>query len=592
MPSGLRSAKWWRVPGLLAVLAFAQPPGAVAQAPDVPSTTTPPSAQASTVPQPTDISKTPPTATLWLENVDLDGEAKPSESPWAKPMPPSADGRPGWFRLPPTGEGYYTALDWLRDKTSDEEPSNPYHPGPSSFELDFSYLDKAGAEPVDLFDRLKCIPLWPSDSSWEHNLELSIGGEEREEFRNEDGGPAARLNAVDDTVDRVRTRVWGDLWFRDDFRVFAEFLESDAFYSNGVTPLSGDVTHAQFLNLFLDVKLAEFLDNPVYGRVGRQEMNYGSERLLASPDFTNIRRSYDGAKIFWHSEKLDIDGFWVRPVNNLVDRFNTADSNRQLAGLWTVYRPSKEVSFDFYYLYFEDDLPVPFGAAPGGRGGYDDNTFGARWDGDYPVTDLLKRLEGTRVGGKVMWDFEGAYQFGEWSARTMSAGMTSTGVGYAFVNLPFQPQLWAYYDWASGTPQRDNPNSTFETFDQLFPAGHTYFGYLDEVGRSNIRDLNFQLSVYPVKWITAWLQYHIFRLDQAGDALYGEEPGYNTERFDASGSAGTNVGEELDLVTELQLGRHSSLVFGYSKMFSGTFIDETGVHTNPEMFYMQYYFRW
>ena len=33
-------------------------------------------------------------------------------------------------------------------------------------------------------------------------------------------------------------------------------------------------------------------------------------------------------------------------------------------------------------------------------------------------------------------------------------------------------------------------------------------------------------------------------------------------------------------------------MFGYSEMFSGIFINETGVQTNPEMFYTQYYFRW
>lgn len=60
-------------------------------------------------------------------------------------------------------------------------------------------------------------------------------------------------------------------------------------------------------------------------------MNYGSQRLLASPDWSNIRRSYDGATVFWHADQVDVDGFWLRPVNNLIDRFNTPDSNRQLA---------------------------------------------------------------------------------------------------------------------------------------------------------------------------------------------------------------------------------------------------------------------
>ena len=596
MLHGLSLTKRWVVAGLLAWLTFGEPPMAWPQSssPALPPATAPSNANApsSAAAQPPGTPNVSPAPTIIQESADSDGQGKEPESPWARSMPPSAAGRAGWFRLPPTGEGYYTFLDLLRGKTSDEGPPKVYHPGPSSYELDFSFLDKPGAEPVDFFDRLKRIPLWSSDSPWQHNLELSIGGEERYEFRNEVGGPAGRLNGIDDTANLVRTRVWGDLWFRDNIRIFAEFLDSEASYSNGVPPLSTDITRAQFLSLFADVKLGTFLDSPVYGRIGREEMNYGSTRLLASPDWTNIRRSYDGAKIFWHTEQLDIDGFWVRPILNLVDRFNTSDHTRQLAGLWTVYRPNKEQTLNLYYLYFDSDLPVRFGAARGGRGGYDNNTFGARWDGYHPLADLLPRLGESALAGNVMWDFEGAYQFGDWTARSISAGMSTTGLGYAFMNLPLQPQFWAYFDYASGTPHRADSNSTFETFNQLFPAGHTYFGYLDEVGRSNIHDLNFQLSIYPAKWITTYLQYHIFRLDQAGDALYTTEPDLSTNRFSPTGRAGTDVGDELDLLTEFQLGRHSVLFVGYSKMFSGSFINETGVHTSPEMFYMQYYFRW
>jgi hypothetical protein len=450
----------------------------------------------------------------------------------------------------------------------------------------------AEGQPVDCFDRLKRIPLWSSYSRWERNLEFSVGGEDRLEVRNEIGGAAGRLTGIDNNVARVRTRVWGDLWIRDDFRVFVEYLDAEASYSNGVVPLSGDVTHSQFLNLFVDTKLGTFLDRAVYGRVGRQEMNYGSQRLLASPDWTNIRRSYDGAKIFWQTEEVGIDAFWLRPVTNLVGRFNTPDAKRQLAGLWTTYRPSKEQTLNAYYLYVDADLPVRFGAAPGGRGGYNVNTFGGRWNGDHPLANLLAGVEDGPLAGSLLWDFEGACQLGDWSGRRISAGMTSTGVGYAFFNLPLQPQLWAYFDYASGTQHRDDPTSTFETFNQPFPAGHTYLGYLDEVGRANIHDLNFQESVYPAKWITSWLQYHIFRLDQAGDALYGSEPGLSTVRFDPTRTAGTNVGQELDFVTEFHLGRHTTFILGYSKIFSGDFITETGPKTNPEMFYMQYYIRW
>jgi hypothetical protein len=47
----------------------------------------------------------------------------------------------------------------------------------------------------------------------------------------------------------------------------------------------------------------------------------------------------------------------------------------------------------------------------------------------------------------------------------------------------------------------------------------------------------------------------------------------------------------LDLLATFQLDRHSTLQAGYSKLFSGDFIKQTGVNTSPEYCYVQYYFR-
>src|SRR5262249_5183454 len=152
-----------------------------------------------------------------------------------------------------------------------------------------------------------------------------------------------------------------------------------------------------------------------------------------------------------------------------------------------------------------------------------------------------------------------------------NAGFTSTGMGYAFRDMPWQPQFWVCYDYASGSPVRDS-TAEFATFNQLFPFGHYYFGYIDAVGRENIHDLNFQAAFYPSNWITGLVQYHIFRLDQARDALYGPAPGYPTERFDPTGQAGTDVGQEIDVTANFQLDRHNSILIGYSKFFSGDFI--------------------
>ena len=43
----------------------------------------------------------------------------------------------------------------------------------------------------------------------------------------------------------------------------------------------------------------------------------------------------------------------------------------------------------------------------------------------------------------------------------------------------------------------DEPGGDVETFNQLFPLGHAYFGYIDLIGRQNALDLHFDLKVAP-----------------------------------------------------------------------------------------------
>jgi hypothetical protein len=501
---------------------------------------------------------------------------KAPESPWVKVPDLSPTPRPGLFLLPPNGPGYYTLRDMCQGKCLDKAPPYPYRV--FFYENDFRYLDKADGKPVDCLDNLKRIHLGALCGSCNDNWLFSIGGEERVQIKNEID---SRLTARDNDYQLLRSRIYGDLWYRDIFRVYVEFLDARS-YNEDLPPLAIDVNKTDLLNAFVDVKVGEVDGHPVYVRVGRQELLYGSQRLVSPLDWANTRRTFEGAKLFYRSEKLDIDAFYTYPNNVSPSHYDAPNWNEKFAGIFATYKPAKNRSFDAYYFYLDYDLKEPIGLTNGGRYGRDSNTFGARYYGDY-------KREG--ACNSILWDFEGAYQFGDYTNRALQAGMATAGLGYAFNKLPMQPQFWAYYDYASGSPNLTG-TGTFSTFDHLFPFGHYYFGYLDLVGRSNIHDWNFQAVIYPEKWITLLAQYHIFRLDQAGDALYSAPPNYTIIRRDPTGRAGTNVGQELDILASFQLDRHNALAFGFSKLFSGDFIKQTGANVNPELYYLQYTLRW
>lgn len=485
---------------------------------------------------------------------------------WTKIPPVRPHPRPGMFTVPPTGYGYYTLSDFLHGTCREKPPISPYGTfgfvQPSSFDLDFRYLDKPDNKQHDFWDPLKRIHL---NDDWM----LSLGGQSWIRHMHE---VDARLTTANDDHALLRTRAYADLWYRDQLRFFAEFIYADSI-SPDLTPLPIDINRGELQNAFVELKLGEIGDKPVYARAGRQELLFGSQRLISTLDWANTRRTFQGVRAYRQGEKFDVDAFWVQPVIVNKNSFDSVDNNQNFAGIWTTYKPKKGTTLDLYYLNLDQTTPVAAGSG-GVVGGFNINTLGSRFAGDQE---------------HFLWDFEGMLQIGSWANQDLFAQAATAGVGYQFADLPMNPQCWIYYDWASG---EDTPGIGGQrgTFNQLFPFGHYYFGFLDVVGRRNIRDLNFQFVAYPAKWATGILQLHHFQLDTPRDALYGASGA--VLRSNAAGTAGNFVGNEIDLVLSLHVTSHADVLLGWSKLFRGGFIDATGPAVSPELFYVQYGYRW
>ena len=504
-----------------------------------------------------------------------DGKSKESKPFWTKvpdlaPLPRTGN----FFFFPaPEGPGYYSLLDVLLDNYREKAPKNPWPPvSPDFFPFyvaDFRYLDDPKNTQQDcIFDCTKRIH-WPND-----NWMFSVGGEERIRYMNEVN---SRLTGKFNDYTLERTRVYLDLWYLDCFRVYVEFLDAQSF-GQDLPPQVIDVDRSDLLNAFIDLKIWEFDNHPVYVRGGRQELFYGSQRLVSPLDWANTRRTFEGFKAFWHSDKLDVDGWWTRPVTVFPDRFDAGDVNRQFAGFWTTYRPKPSQAIDLYYLYFDNLNHITVTKPPpDGRGGQNVNTFGARYVGDYEK--------------KLLWDFEGMWQFGDRRGFSISAPAATAGLGWHFCDVPLNPTFWVYNDFASGSDHGVDQGGTFNT---LFPFNHFYLGFIDLVGRQNIEDLNPHLTFFPANWITCDLQAHFFYLDSGKDALYNKAG--VVERVSPKGNAGVHVGDELDYLTNFHLGNHSDILVGYSILFSGEFIRKTAptpaAAGNAQLLYLQYSFKW
>jgi hypothetical protein len=501
---------------------------------------------------------------------ELQGEG-PSQLPscWLKNPPVRILPRPGFFSIPPKGAGYYSLVDCLHDNCRDKPPAYPYPafglmPQPF-FDADFRYLDNPKNTEHDYLDCLHRIHLGD-------NWLFGTGGQVWWRHMHETN---SRLSGMDNDYDLFRTRIYGDLWFRNAFRLYVEFVNAQSF-NQDLPPLAIDRNFGDLQNAFIDVKIAEGGDHPAYVRVGRQELLFGSQRLVSPPDWAQTRRTFQGVRGFRQGEKLDVDLFWAQPVVPSADRFDSVDNNQNFAGLWTTYRPQKGHFIDLYYLFLDNTNQVTkegIELAP-----YNVHTVGTRYAGDW---------------NQILWDFEGMVQFGERGQQDIRAGSGTAGLGYHFAKQPMNPVFWAMYDYASGDTQ-PNAGSIFGTFNQLFPFGHYYFGWLDLVGRQNIQDFNMHLYLYPTKWITLWTQYHHFRLASQRDGLYNVAG--TILRRDPTGQAGADVGQELDLICNVHVSRHTDVLFGWSKLWAGDFLKGTAASSSaarsPELFYVQFNYRW
>jgi hypothetical protein len=502
------------------------------------------------------------------EFADKEGDGT-KQIDWSK-LPTTIHSMPrtGIFQVPPTTKtGYYSLWDYLLDQERAASPKTGYSNTAlnqfSFFDSDWRYVDSLAQEDRTWVERLKRMRVG-------ERFMLSVGGSYWIRSMNENNSRLTRTTN-DYTLNRIRT--YADVTYKDAARVYGEYLWCDSF-GEELAPLITDANRGDILNLFVDLKVFEVEDKPVFVRGGRQELLYGSQRLIAPVEWSNTRRTFDGLKIFRQGAHWDIDAFWMQPVIPRAGAFDQADHKQNFSGLWTTRRREKGEFFDLYYLNYSNSNSLVQAGID--RAPTSVNTFGTR-------------LAGNESG--FLWDFETMLQVGEKVDRDLVAAAATAGIGYTWQESTWSPTLWTYYDYASGD---SDPNSgSVHTFNQLFPFGHYYMGWMDLVGRQNIHDANLHCYLYPAPWITLWSQYHHFWLDQAKDALYG--PSGSVMRRDATGNSGTNVGDEIGLFANLHLTRYSDFMASYNKLYGGGFLEATAganQSADADSLYLMFQQRW
>jgi hypothetical protein len=408
---------------------------------------------------------------------------------------------------------------------------------------------------------------------------ISYGGELR--FREMDEANRLRPGPpVRGDYQLWRWRQYVDFKVADWFRVYAEMI--DASMNNNPLPVTEiDINRWDLLDLFFDLRLWEIDDlddRPVWFRFGRQELLYGSQRLVSPYDWANVRRNFEGFKFFTRGSDWDFDVWFTRPVSTatlgdgpvplFANHFDSPNMNHTFSGAWFTYKALRDQLFDLYWLWDWNSQLIAPHFAGGNR-----HTVATRWLGSYPA------LFGN---GRRTWhgEVEGGYQFGSDFAKNVNAGFLVAGAGHTWNDVPWTPNIWVYYDWASGSNNLNG--TTTNTFSQQYGDFYTYLGQIDNIARQNITDINARVTVNPIRQLMFQTWYHWFDLQNSHDLLYT----VNGLPF-GKPNKGTHVGDELDLVGTWTFNPNFNVRVGYSWFWYGAVVENNSPRGTAEQLYVQ-----
>ncbi len=405
---------------------------------------------------------------------------------------------------------------------------------------DFSYLKDPAYKGHCLGDDWKLMPVGPCG---EYGT-LDVGGQQRFRYMHERGmgnevGTPLGFRRTDNDYLLSRTRLYTNWKVNDDIRFFQEgiFAYVDDWQSD-YTPRIIDRNSADYLNFFVDAKMTDHTTL----RIGRQELNYGNQRLVSPLDWANTRRTFEGIKAMYKNDDLAIDTFFTNYVPVNPYDFDEADYQQRFYGSYLVFTESESRTWDLYYLGYDNDNPA---SQVAGQRDFSLHTIGARVNGKKEVW---------------LYEAEGGGQFGRQSGLGVdhSAAFGTIGLGKE-LGLTWSPTLWLYYDYASGNV----PGGDFNRFNHLFPLGHKYIGFIDSAQRSNISSPNALLTMKPNKKTELLFWYHYIGANQAEDII----PGVGFQS--AQNTTSKDFGNELDLIAKYNFSARQSALIGYSHLWRG-----------------------
>jgi Alginate export len=428
------------------------------------------------------------------------------------------------------------------------------------YDEDYSYLADPGRRKYPV-DAVKYIPLDDSAAF------LSFGGEARSRYEYSSAPAFGLRGPGHDDFFLQRFLLHSDLQLGDrdglNGRAFVQLLSGlvagEEFPKPGNQDNALDVQQAFGEVSYGDTRVSAANSGATTFRLraGRQEMGFGSFRLITTREPTNARIAFDGARITVNANRSTYDAFLVRPVDHKIGLFNDGeDDNTTFWGLYSAHPliSDRSLVLDLYYLGLNRES-TRFASGVG---------------------DELRHSLGARLSGKAHgWDHdtEAVFQFGTFDqagrSQDIIAWTIASNTGYTFEAAPWKPRVGLKLNVASGDGDPDD--GRLGTFNPLFPRNN-YFSDANLLAPYNFFDVHPTLTVRPTDALSVTVGWDAFFRYSTDDAVFSP----TGLVIPATASDERFVGSTLTVVSEWTIYRHLTLTASYAHFFRGDVVQDAG----------------
>ncbi len=278
----------------------------------------------------------------------------------------------------------------------------------------------------------------------------------------------------------------------------------------------------------LDMHQAYFLlsnEGTFQLKVGRYEVNYGSQRILGAVGWHNIGRSFDGITLSHQlTNGTSVDFFNLKLVENYPNSGRDKD-DQNLRG---------------FNVRFSDRLPF----LKEGLFVQDNNRMTT-------LFTLKKEMKRFQLSGEI------GYQTGKMDTRSLSAWLLSLKGSYTINSVTFHTGI----DALSGD---DTATAADESFNTLFATNHKFYGHMDYFLNLPVHTKGLGLLDFYVQSTTKILGWNVNTI-------------VHHFRSQQENSAGLNTfGTEIDNNISFPIFQSAKAIFGHSLFFPGDIMAPKG----------------